>query len=55
MIYHRYVSAFHYLNSAMNLKPDVSNIYMYLAVTLSYLNDISNSISYYEASLRMEM
>ena len=38
----------------MNLKSDVSMIYMYLAITLSQLNDISNSITYYEAALSID-
>ena len=31
----QYASAFHYLSSAINLKPDFAHSYMYLAITLS--------------------
>ena len=43
----RYASAFHYFSTSINLKPDFPSSYMYLAITLSRLDDFSNSCSAY--------
>lgn len=50
----QYASAFHYFSTSINLKPDFSSSYMYLAVTLSRLDDFDNACSAYEKAIDME-
>ena len=50
----QYASAFHYLSSSINLKPDFPSSYMYLAICLSRLDDIDNAIAAYEKATAME-
>jgi Bardet-Biedl syndrome 4 protein len=40
----QYASSFHYFSASISLKPDFSNSYMYLGVTLSRLNDLPSAI-----------
>lgn len=35
----QYASAFHYFSASINLRPEFASSYMYLAITLSNLND----------------
>eukprot|EP00798_Chlamydomonas_sp_ICE-L_P026319 gene26319-17414_t len=49
----QYASAFHYLSSSINLKPDFSHSYMYLAITLNRLDDFENSCSAYEKAVQV--
>lgn len=50
----QYASAFHYFSSAINLKADFSNSYMYLAITLNKLEDFENSCNAFEKALQLE-
>jgi len=50
----QYASAFHYFSASINLKPDFPSSYMYLAITLSRLDDFENSCSAYEKAIDME-
>lgn len=50
----QYASAFHYFSASINLKPDFPSSYMYLAITLSRLNDVDNACSAYEKAIEME-
>ncbi len=50
----RYASAFHYLSASINLKSDFPSSYMYLAVTLSRLEDLENACSAYDKAIEME-
>ena len=50
----QYASAFHYFSSAINLKPDFSNSYMYLAITLNRLNDFDSACAAFEKALEMD-
>ena len=50
----QYASAFHYLSSSINLKPDFPSSYMYLAICLSRLDDVDNAIAAYEKACAME-
>merc|ERR1712139_274504 len=50
----QYASAFHYFSTSINLKPDFPSSYMYLAITLSRLDDFDNACSAYEKALEME-
>jgi len=50
----QYASAFHYLSTSINLKPDFPSSYMYLAITLSRLDDFDNSCQAYEKAIEME-
>ena len=47
-------SAFHYFSTSINLKPDFPSSYMYLAITLSRLDDFDNSCQAYEKAIEME-
>ncbi|MEW5315332.1 MAG: hypothetical protein WDW38_006772 [Sanguina aurantia] len=49
----QYASAFHYFSSSINLKSDFAHSYMYLAVTLSRLDDIDNACSAYDKAIQM--
>mmetsp|Transcript_23304 Transcript_23304/g.68672 ORF Transcript_23304/g.68672 Transcript_23304/m.68672 type:complete len:301 (-) Transcript_23304:271-1173(-) len=50
----QYASAFHFFSSSINLKPDFPSSYMYLAITLSRLDDFENACSAYEKAIEME-
>jgi Bardet-Biedl syndrome 4 protein len=50
----QYASAFHYFSASINLKPDFASSYMYLAITLSRLDDFENACSAYEKAIDME-
>ena len=50
----QYASAFHYFSSAINLKPDFSNSYMYLAITLNKLNDFDSAWAAFDKALEMD-
>merc|ERR1712093_581500 len=50
----QYASAFHYFSASINLKPDFPSSYMYLAITLSRLDDFANACSAYEKANDME-
>jgi len=50
----QYASAFHYFSTSINLKPDFPSSYMYLAITLSRLDDFENACSAYEKAIEME-
>ena len=39
----QYASAYHYFSVAINLKPDFSNSYMYLGITLNRLKDFDSA------------
>ena len=47
----QYASAFHFLSASINLKPDFASSYMYLAITLSRLEDFDNACSEFGQSL----
>eukprot|EP00347_Sterkiella_histriomuscorum_P003243 403365040 len=50
----QYASAFHYFSAAINLKPDFSTSYMYLAITLNKLKDFENSCGAFQKALQMD-
>eukprot|EP00854_Cymbomonas_tetramitiformis_P024156 gene24156-29321_t len=50
----QYASAFHFFSASINLKPDFPSSYMYLAITLSKLDDFENACSAYEKANEME-
>ena len=50
----QYASAFHYFSASINLKPDFPSSYMYLAITLSRLDDFDNACNAYEKAIEME-
>ena len=50
----QFASAFHFFSASINLKPDFPSSYMYLAITLSKLDDFENSCSAYEKAIEME-
>eukprot|EP01061_Rhynchopus_euleeides_P047827 TRINITY_DN9864_c0_g4_i1.p2 TRINITY_DN9864_c0_g4~~TRINITY_DN9864_c0_g4_i1.p2 ORF type:complete len:424 (+),score=149.22 TRINITY_DN9864_c0_g4_i1:287-1558(+) len=50
----QYASAFHFFSASINLKPDFASSYMYLAITLSRLDDFENACSAYEKAISME-
>merc|ERR1712217_939416 len=50
----QYASAFHHFSASINLKPDFPSSYMYLAITLSRLDDFANACSAYEKAIDME-
>jgi Bardet-Biedl syndrome 4 protein len=49
----QWASAFHYLSSAVNLKPDFASSYMYLAITLFKLEDADNACAAYEKAIKL--
>lgn len=49
----QYASAFHFLSSSINLRPDVAAAYHYLAVTLARLDDLDNACAAYERAIEM--
>jgi Bardet-Biedl syndrome 4 protein len=50
----QYASSFHYFSASINLKPDFSSSYMYLAITLARLDDFENACSAYDKAIEME-
>jgi len=50
----QYASAFHFFSVAINLKPDFSNSYMYLGITLNKLDDFESSKQAFEKALSLE-
>jgi len=50
----QYASAFHYFSASINLKADFPSSYMYLAITLSRLDDFDNACSAYDKALEMD-
>lgn len=50
----QYASAFHFLSSAINLKPDDAGCYMLLGITLEKLDDFENSCAAFEKALELE-
>ena len=50
----QFASAFHFFSSSINLKPDFSSAYMYLAITLANLDDFDNSCAAYEKALSLD-
>lgn len=50
----QYASAFHFFSASINLKPDFPSSYMYLAITLSKLDDFDNACSAYEKAIELE-
>jgi len=50
----QYASAFHFFSGSINLKPDFPSSYMYLAITLSRLDDFTNACAAYEKAIEME-
>mmetsp|Transcript_90623 Transcript_90623/g.245678 ORF Transcript_90623/g.245678 Transcript_90623/m.245678 type:complete len:436 (-) Transcript_90623:301-1608(-) len=50
----QYASAFHFFSASINLKPDWPSSYMYLAITLSRLEDFANACSAYEKAIDMD-
>jgi len=50
----QYASAFHYFSAAINLKPDFSNSYMYLAITLNKLKDFDSACHAFQKALSLE-
>jgi len=50
----QYASSFHYFSAAINLKPDFSNSYMYLAITLNKLNDFESACAAFAKAIEME-
>ncbi|CAE7606185.1 BBS4, partial [Symbiodinium microadriaticum] len=49
----QYASAFHYFSTAINLQPTYARAYMYLAVTLSKLDDFDNSCAAYTKAIEL--
>lgn len=49
----QYASAFHYFSTAINLQPTYARAYMYLAVSLSKLDDFDNSCAAYDKALEV--
>lgn len=50
----QYASAFHYFSTSINMKPDFPSSYIYLAITLSRLDDFTNACAAYEKALDMD-
>jgi Bardet-Biedl syndrome 4 protein len=50
----QYASAFHFLSSSINLKPDFASSYMYLGIALSRLEDFDNSSSAYDKAIELD-
>jgi Bardet-Biedl syndrome 4 protein len=47
----QYASAYHYFSSAINLKADFSNTYMYLGITLNRIGDVESAYKSFEKAL----
>ena len=50
----QYASAFHFMSSSINLKPEYPSSYMYLAVILSKLEDLENAKAAYNKALSLK-
>ena len=50
----QYASAYHFFSVAINLKPDFSNSYMYLGITLNHLNDFESACQAFQKALQLE-
>lgn len=50
----QYASAYHYFSVAINLKPDFSNSYMYMGITLNRLGDFESSCQAFQRALKLE-
>lgn len=50
----QYASAFHFFSASINLKHDFASSYMYLAITLSRLDDFENACTAYEKAIEMD-
>jgi len=50
----QYASSFHYFSASINLKPDFASSYMYLAISLSHLDDFENACAAYDKATSME-
>ncbi|QDZ25957.1 hypothetical protein HOP50_20g85060 [Chloropicon primus] len=50
----QHASAFHFMSSSINLKPEYPSSYMYLAVILSKLEDIENAKAAYNKALSLK-
>ena len=50
----QYASAYHFFSVAINLKPDFSNSYMYLGITLNHLNDFESACQAFQKALKLE-
>lgn len=50
----QYTSAFHFLSAAVNLRPTKGHIFMLLAISLTYLDDMENAREAYEQAVVLE-
>ena len=50
----QYASAYHFFSVAINLKPDFSNSYMYLGITLNHLSDFESACHAFQKALSLE-
>ena len=50
----QYASSFHFFSTSINLKPDFASSYMYLAITLSRLDDFDNACAAYRRAMDLE-
>jgi Bardet-Biedl syndrome 4 protein len=50
----QYASAYHYFTVASNLKPDFSNNYMFLGITLNHLKDIESSVQAFDKAIELD-
>lgn len=50
----QYASAFHHLNTSVNLKGDYAATFMYLGIALSYLQDSKNAIESFKKAISLE-
>ncbi|XP_071480015.1 BBSome complex member BBS4-like [Diadema antillarum] len=51
----QYASAFHFVSAAINLRPKMGQLYMLLAVALTYLDDDENAKHAYEQAVALEL
>jgi Bardet-Biedl syndrome 4 protein len=50
----QYASAFHFLSTSINLKPDFASTYAYLGVCLARIDDFENACNAYEKAIALE-
>ncbi|XP_059169614.1 Bardet-Biedl syndrome 4 protein-like isoform X2 [Physella acuta] len=50
----QYASSFHFISAAINLKPDLAQLYMLLAVSLTHLDDAEDATQAYEHALKID-
>ena len=50
----QYTSAFQYFQSAISLKSDFANSYMYLGICLHKLGDFDNSVSAFKKAIELD-